>query len=228
MAQRKKAEIGEAILKASYRLFSERGFSNTNIPQIAKSVGVSPANIYVYFPSKLDILFSIYDPWLMSHFDALERSLAAIRSPSRRLRKILTVLWREMPASDNGFANNMMQAFSTTTVTQGYSPELRLAVEQRLVKLIEESIPEIGRAGARDLGDIILMAYDGYVLNFHLHEKNTCPIRRIDFFVEMVLHRADPVRYAKKPRLRYGKKPRRPFDGIAPAIDSTPLPNNIR
>jgi AcrR family transcriptional regulator len=220
VAQKKKAEIREAILQVAYRLFAERGYSNTNIPQIARAVGVSPANIYVYFRSKLDILFSLYDPWLMRHLDALERSLAGVRTPAGRLKKILTALWREMPAADNGFANNMMQAFSTTTVRHGYSPALRLAVEKRLAELIERAIPELGRAGARDLGDIVLMAYDGYVLNFHLHAKNTCPSRRIDFFVDMALRRAGSRRRARKPR--------RPSDALASAIDSAPIPNNIR
>jgi AcrR family transcriptional regulator len=220
VAQRKKIEIRDAILAAAYRLFAQRGYSNTSMPQIAKSVGVSPANIYVYFRSKLDILFSVYDPWLMRHLDDLERSLAAIRTPAGRLRRILNALWRDMPAADNGFANNMMQAFSTTTVNQGYSPTLRISVENRLSKLLDAAIPELGRANARDLADVILMAYDGYVINFHLHQKNTCPLRRIDFFVDMVLRRVNSLPHAKRPR--------RSFAGIASAIDSTALPNNLR
>jgi AcrR family transcriptional regulator len=192
VAQRKKSQVKQAILDAAYRLFSERGYSNTNIPQIANLVGVSPANLYVYFRSKLDVLFSIYDPWLMRHFDDLERSLSLTHDPAQRLKKILTVVWRDIPSANNGFANNMMQAFSMATIREGYSPVLRLAVEKRLIRLLGDCIPQLGRANLRHLADIILMAFDGYVLNFHLHKKATCPVKRIDFFVDMVLRYARP------------------------------------
>ncbi|MGZ5843227.1 MAG: TetR/AcrR family transcriptional regulator, partial [Xanthobacteraceae bacterium] len=56
MAQIKKKEIRHAILDAAYKLFSKRGYSDTNIANIARTAGVAPANVYVYFPSKLEIL----------------------------------------------------------------------------------------------------------------------------------------------------------------------------
>ena len=88
MAQIKKIEIKQAILDAAYELFSKHGYSDTNITDIARSAGVAPANVYVYFRSKLAILFSIYEPWLIKQFDDLEKSLLRIREPRLRLRKI--------------------------------------------------------------------------------------------------------------------------------------------
>jgi AcrR family transcriptional regulator len=76
VAQTKKTEIRQAILDAAYELFSKRGYSDTNITDIARSAGVAPANLYVYFRSKLDILFSIYDPWLTKQFDEMQKSVA--------------------------------------------------------------------------------------------------------------------------------------------------------
>lgn len=191
MAQTKKAKVNQAILDAAYRLFSERGYSRTNILAIAKAANVSPANVYVYFSSKLDILFSIYQPWLTKHFDELERSLKPISDPAQRLKKILSVLWRDIPAADNGFANNMMQTFSTTTIREGYSPALRIAVEKRLARLLEESLPKLERTAARDLANVFLMAFDGYILNYHLNEKATCSTRRLDTVVRFVLAASD-------------------------------------
>ena len=85
MAQTKKIEIRQAILDAAYELFSKHGYSDTNVTDIARSAGVAPANLYVYFRSKLDILFSIYEPWLTRQFDDLERSLRRFRDPRQRL-----------------------------------------------------------------------------------------------------------------------------------------------
>ena len=58
MVQRKKAGIREAILEVAFDLFSEQGYSDTSIPAIARGAGISTANVYVYFTSKIDILFT--------------------------------------------------------------------------------------------------------------------------------------------------------------------------
>lgn len=190
MAQTKKTQIKQAILDSAYELFSKRGYSDTNITDIARAAGVAPANLYVYFKSKLDILFSLYEPWLTSQFDELEASLRCTRNPRQCVRKILSVLWQEIPSRDNGFANNLMQALAITTTREGYRPTLRLAMEKRVAKLLDDCVPNLGHAGSRDIASIALMAFDGYVLNFHLHGGATCPTKRLALFSDIVLHYA--------------------------------------
>jgi AcrR family transcriptional regulator len=189
VAQIKKKEIRQAILDAAYKLFSKRGYSDTNIANIARTAGVAPANVYVYFPSKLEILFSIYEPWLTKQFDALEKSLRRMADPRQRLRKILSTLWREIPSAENGFANNMMQAISAANGRDGYSPALRLAIEGRLAKLLEDCLPTTDRKNARDLASIMLMAFDGYALNFHLKGGAVCPARQLALFADILIAR---------------------------------------
>jgi AcrR family transcriptional regulator len=186
MAQTKKMEVKQAILDAAYKVFSEHGYTNANISHIAKLAKVSPANVYVYFRSKLDVLFAIYDPWLTEQFDELERSLTSIPDPSKRLVKILSTLWRDIPSADNGFANNMMQALSTTGI-EGYRPTLRLAAEERLTRMLEECLPKRGRKRARDLASILFMAFDGYIVNFHLKEHATCSVKRLKLLADILL-----------------------------------------
>jgi len=186
VAQTRKIEIRQAILDAAYRLFSKRGYSDTNIADIARSAGVAPANVYVYFPSKLEILFSIYAPWLTGQFDDLEKSLLRIRDRRQRLRKILSTLWREIPSADNGFANNLMQAISTANGREGYSPALRLAIEERLAKLLEDCLPARDRKSARDLASVVLMAFDGYALNFHLKGGAVCPAKQLTLLADIL------------------------------------------
>ena len=173
MAQTKKTEIRQAILDAAYELFLKRGYSDTNVSDIARSAGVAPANLYVYFRSKLDILFSIHEPWLTKQFDELEMSLRRINDPRQRLRRIFSTLWRDIPSVDNGFANNLMQALSTTTLREGYSPTLRVAIEERLARLLDDCLPNLGHVSSREIANIVFMAFDGYSLNFHLSGKAT-------------------------------------------------------
>ena len=79
MAQHKKPAVRDAILAGAYRLFSERGYAATTLTDIAKSAGFSPGNVYIYFDSKLDILYAIYDPWLRERIERLEDELSRIR-----------------------------------------------------------------------------------------------------------------------------------------------------
>ena len=42
------------------------------VADIAQEAGVSPGNVYIYFQSKLEILYAIYDPWLRARIESLE------------------------------------------------------------------------------------------------------------------------------------------------------------
>ena len=187
MAQTKKKEVRRAILDAAYKIISERGYTDSSISDIARLANVSPANVYVYFRSKLDILFAIYDPWLTAQFDELEAALVQIGDPSRRLKKVLSTLWRDIPSANNGFANNMMQALSAATGREGYKPTLRFTAEKRLTKMLEECLPRLGHERVRDLASILFMAFDGYIVNFHLLERATCPVRRLELLGKILL-----------------------------------------
>jgi AcrR family transcriptional regulator len=209
VVQTKKQQIRESILAAAYELFAKRGYSDTNMTHIARAAGVAPANLYVYFKSKLDILFCIYEPWLARQFDDLERSLQRIQDPRKRLGEILTTLWQQIPRADNGFANNLMQALSTTTTREGYRPTLRLAIEQRLAKMFLFCLPTLGRGASREFANIALMAFDGYVLNFHLTGGATGPARRLALFTNVLLcAEAAADRQSAKAKSRRGARAR--------------------
>jgi len=208
VAQIKKKEIRQAMLDAAYKLFSKQGYSETNIANIARTAGVAPANVYVYFPSKLEILFSIYEPWLTKQFDALEKSLRRTTNPRQRLRKILSTLWRDIPSVDNGFANNMMQAISVANGRDGYSPALRLAIEERLARLLEDCLPASDRIKARDLAGVMLMAFDGYALNFHLKGGAVCPARQLTLFADILVAR--PQERGRLPVVKAEARPTNP------------------
>src|SRR4051812_16449701 len=97
MVQRKKEDVRDAILGAAFDLFSERGYIETSIPAIARGAGISTANVYVYFDSKIDILFTLYAPWLDERLERLGRSLARVAQPQERVKKLLLALWRDLP-----------------------------------------------------------------------------------------------------------------------------------
>ena len=167
MAQTKKDGVREAILQAAFVQFSDVGYSETSIPAIAAAAGISTANVYRYFPSKLAILYTLYEPWLVAQLDALGTSLARVADPRKRLEKLLLALWRELPRATNGFANNVMQALSTSGRGDAYDPHLRSCSSGAS----PAGSPRRRRLSPREskaVAGVALMAFDGFAMNVHL------------------------------------------------------------
>jgi AcrR family transcriptional regulator len=57
LRERKKRETRDALTRAAFELFVERGYDETTLAEIADAAGVSTRTIFAYFPSKEDILF---------------------------------------------------------------------------------------------------------------------------------------------------------------------------
>jgi AcrR family transcriptional regulator len=184
MSQRKKDDVRDAILEAAFRLFRDQGYSETSIPVIAREAGISTANVYVYFRSKMDILFTLYQPWLQQRLDKLDRSLKRIASPKARLERMLLALWRDLPRQANGFANNLVQALSTGR-SEDYSPKLRELVQARVAKWIGSCI-EVTPRESEIVAGMVLMAFDGFAMNVHLAHGMACTPQTARIFSDML------------------------------------------
>src|SRR5690349_5293999 len=57
LRERKKQQTREALRRAAWELFAERGYDETTLADIADAAGVSTRTIFAYFPGKEDILF---------------------------------------------------------------------------------------------------------------------------------------------------------------------------
>nr|WP_167538567.1 TetR family transcriptional regulator [Streptomyces albofaciens] len=64
LRERKKIQTRQAIRRAAYRLFEERGYEATHVDRIAEAADVSPSTVFRYFPTKEDIV-------LTDEYDAL-------------------------------------------------------------------------------------------------------------------------------------------------------------
>ncbi|MBL7249587.1 TetR/AcrR family transcriptional regulator [Alloalcanivorax sp. C16-2] len=172
MAQVKKSQVRDAILRSAFDLFSTRGYANTSLPQIAKAAGTSPPNVYVYFESKFEILYTVFEPWLRRQFLELEQELLNIEEPRERLRHLFRVVFKEIPERQNGFANNIMQALSTATPEDHYQPTLINWMTARLRDMILSTLPPERRAAVDTDGlyHFFVMALDGYISYWRLSQ----------------------------------------------------------
>ncbi len=189
MGQVKKEAVRKAILESALKLFQERGYANTPIPAIAKMAGVSSANIYVYFPSKLLIFFAIFEPWFHRQIDRLEGELDEIPDSEARIRKILHAIWYEIPMRDRGFPNNLIQALSTGSASEGYERDLLFWSEAKVAGMIDKSLPEaeLSDDELSYLCRLIFMAHDGFAMNFSIRGPSPRIDGVIDLTVDMIL-----------------------------------------
>jgi AcrR family transcriptional regulator len=177
MSQTKKDGRRVAILDAASMLFREQGYNAASLRAISQRSGVSLANVYIYFRSKLDILFTLYSPWFTDRMARLEREALTIDDPAQRLRFVVKTLLHDLPAEDDGFAVNVMQALSTAMPEEGYSPETINRAKRVVERLIAGCLPpdvEDARRTCRELAQLLFMAFDGFAIGHHIAPAGAC------------------------------------------------------
>jgi TetR/AcrR family transcriptional regulator, fatty acid metabolism regulator protein len=78
----------EAILRAAIRVFSQNGYFNSKVADIAKEAGIADGTVYLYFKSKEEILHSIFDRAMEEFISEGRKEIDGIAEPDKRLRRI--------------------------------------------------------------------------------------------------------------------------------------------
>src|SRR5687768_5106965 len=78
----------EAILRAAISVFSQNGYFNSKVADIAREAGIADGTVYLYFKSKEDILHSIFDRAMEEFISEGKKEIAEIPEADRRLRRI--------------------------------------------------------------------------------------------------------------------------------------------
>jgi AcrR family transcriptional regulator len=79
----------EQILNIGAEIFSERGYHDASIRDIAERAQLSLAGLYYYFRSKEELLFLIQDHAFGSILANLNESLQGVTDPQEKLRRIV-------------------------------------------------------------------------------------------------------------------------------------------
>ena len=76
------------ILQSAENVFSDKGYLQATISEIAKIASVSEGTIYEYFKNKDDLLFSIPEQRFKEHIRALDE-IFELKTPLRKLRRFI-------------------------------------------------------------------------------------------------------------------------------------------
>ena len=172
MVQVKKKQIRQAILDSAYDLFSERGYHGTTLQDVAELAGVGVSSLYSYFPSKLHLLYAVFEPWYKDAFEQLEKRVRRLKTPRDRLRTLLIGLWRDIPIANIGLTNSLMEALASADPAQEKPVPLLKWTEERLIKMLREAMPaeDSDRIDYDAFSTLFIMAYDGFVINRRLND----------------------------------------------------------
>ena len=77
-----------AIMEAALKLFTERGFHGTSTAQISKEAGVATGTLFNYFPTKEDLINSLYFEVKGELSQAMGKEIEAESTFQDKLRKI--------------------------------------------------------------------------------------------------------------------------------------------
>ncbi len=78
----------EAILRAAICVFSQNGYFNSKVADIAKKAGIADGTVYLYFKSKEEILHSVFDRAMEEFIAEGRREISGIKEADKRLRRI--------------------------------------------------------------------------------------------------------------------------------------------
>ena len=169
MVQVKKKQVRQAILDSAYDLLSERGYHSTTLQDVAELAGVGVSSLYSYFPSKLHLLYAVFEPWHKGEFEELEKRILKLKSPRDRLFALLLGLWRDIPIANIGLTNSLMEALASADPAQPKPVPLLKWTEERLMRMLKATLPEV-KLDHDALSTLFIMAYDGFVINRRLND----------------------------------------------------------
>lgn len=155
----------ESILRTSARIFAEKGYHQASIRDIARATGVSLSGLYYYFDSKEELLFLIQDHSFGTLIGNLERNLAAVDEPHRKLRVLMENHLRY-------FIDAKAEMKVLSHESESLSGEYRTRVnakKRRLTEIAVAILQELRPAGGIDLrvATFSLFGMMNWLYNWH-------------------------------------------------------------
>ena len=144
----------ERILMTAERLFREIGYQKTTVADIARTLRMSPANVYRFFDSKKSINAGVARRLMGEVEDASQGIATAQGSAARRLRELLTTIHRMN--AERYVADAKMHDMVAVAMEEDW--EVCHAHMQCIIGTIAKVIADGAASGEFDVADVALAA----------------------------------------------------------------------
>jgi AcrR family transcriptional regulator len=177
--ERKKAQTRTALADAALRLFTERGYDEVTVTEVAEAADVSVTTLFKHFPGGKESLVFDQDNSQRDALVAAVRERPAGQSILEALRLHLKSLHDYSPA-ERALLRQFLDLVKQSPALSEYADRMWLRYEQALAEVIAE---EVG-ADARDMK---VQALARYAVDAHtLAERQADPQRAIDAIFDLL------------------------------------------
>lgn len=182
--QRRKEERPQELLDAALALFVEKGFAATRSEEVAARAGVSKGTLYLYFPSKEELLKAVIREHVSSQIAAGVQRVQGFEGPAAQLlREVLGGWWSRLydsPASAV-FKLIITEVRNFPEIAQFYAQEVVQPGEQILGSILQRGI-ESGEFRAIDVPSAVhSLVFPMVMLCLHKHSLAACtPLHDLD------------------------------------------------
>jgi AcrR family transcriptional regulator len=122
--ERRKRRTREAIQKAAFELFAERGYRETTINDIAERAEVAPRTVTVHFPAKEELLLDA-EPFTLDSLSERLTARPANESALEALRDWMATTMREAETNGSDVDRHFWERRSLRAHIINNEPELR-------------------------------------------------------------------------------------------------------
>lgn len=196
--RRRKDARPQELLDAALALFVEKGFAATRTDEVAARAGVSKGTLYLYFPSKEDLLRAVIRHNLADRIAAGAEMAAHHDGSAAALLQTLMVDWwtqlYDSPAA-GVFKLVVTEARNFPEIAEFYAREVAEPAEQVLYAIVERGIAN-GEFRAVDVGNAVhSLVLPLVMVCLHRHSLGACPVEWhldghafIRHHIELLLH----------------------------------------
>ncbi|GAA2089018.1 TetR/AcrR family transcriptional regulator [Kitasatospora saccharophila] len=133
-----RTETARRLLLAAVDSFARRGYHATTTRDIATAAGMSPAALYIHYPSKAALLAEISRTGHRATLELVERAEAAGADPVERMRALAEsfTVWHARGHTVGRIVNNELHALPEEDFAA--VAELRIRIEETVLRIIAD------------------------------------------------------------------------------------------
>ncbi len=182
------------ILEAATKVFSEKGFADATVTEIAKGSDLASSGIYVYYKNKEDLLFTIIENFLIKTASGLNEQLQGIQGANNKLRK---AIWFHCK-SYSGNKNEIKIVLESRSYPGFYKSTAYTALKQYagiITGIINEGILDgtfSNASSAMIIRDMILGTVDHIAINWTLKNAPNS-LDQAEKIYDLVMQAVQPI-----------------------------------
>lgn len=149
LRERQREERAALILEVAQHVFSEKGYIEASIDEIAARAGIAKGTVYVHFASKEELVVALFEQQFKQFLQQIEQILSESLPMRLRLEHLLLDVYTRIQAQGNQVLIDLNPRLGLTTSLLNKRPDLA-AYSTQAMELISGLIDEGQRNGELD------------------------------------------------------------------------------